>query len=398
MPRRRRGGAEAEDEDPTSYELAKPTPEEEQKFRVQAFTEKLPEFAPPDVRKMLADWGDATIVKARICRKPLNKVITKLGQILTRGEMLKKAKSLGYDDLYHVYVDFFVRKPDGKSTMIRIEKNQKVKVTYLRGTSAGEAGIQCVDQPPTKPVTLLEAVKRAEQRIGPRNLWVYDLNNKNCQDFAIGLLGSGNGMITPAGRALAKQNVSEFLPKPLMGATGKITNLANRIKSFIEGKGLSGGALSKDEIMSLLLRENVAGRGLDKACWKGYQAIGMKTKRGRKVPNCVPVKGAGDDSDSDDDVDCSCRSCCGGRRPPSREKPGVLRAAQQRRELARQMELEGGGVGDVLRELLEQLSMLPGRLAFKGAEAALPSLYKDLKANYQRDTYWTDRGQGGWRY
>lgn len=26
----------------------------------------------------------------------------------------------------------------------------------------------------------------------------------------------------------------------------------------------------------------------DDPCWKGYQQIGMKTKRGRKVPNCVP--------------------------------------------------------------------------------------------------------------
>ena len=25
-------------------------------------------------------------------------------------------------------------------------------------------------------------------------------------------------------------------------------------------------------------------------CWKGYEAIGMKTKNGRKVPNCVKVK------------------------------------------------------------------------------------------------------------
>lgn len=24
-------------------------------------------------------------------------------------------------------------------------------------------------------------------------------------------------------------------------------------------------------------------------CWKGYTAVGMKTKGGRKVPNCVPV-------------------------------------------------------------------------------------------------------------
>ena len=26
----------------------------------------------------------------------------------------------------------------------------------------------------------------------------------------------------------------------------------------------------------------------DKPCWKGYQQIGMKTKNGKKVPNCVP--------------------------------------------------------------------------------------------------------------
>jgi len=25
-------------------------------------------------------------------------------------------------------------------------------------------------------------------------------------------------------------------------------------------------------------------------CWKGYEAIGMKTKGGKKVPNCVPIK------------------------------------------------------------------------------------------------------------
>lgn len=30
--------------------------------------------------------------------------------------------------------------------------------------------------------------------------------------------------------------------------------------------------------------------GLRNACWKGYTAVGMKMKNGRKVPNCVPVK------------------------------------------------------------------------------------------------------------
>ena len=33
-----------------------------------------------------------------------------------------------------------------------------------------------------------------------------------------------------------------------------------------------------------------AGKKLAEACWKGYEAIGMKMKDGRQVPNCVPKK------------------------------------------------------------------------------------------------------------
>lgn len=27
-----------------------------------------------------------------------------------------------------------------------------------------------------------------------------------------------------------------------------------------------------------------------KACWAGYQMVGMKKKNGKQVPNCVPKK------------------------------------------------------------------------------------------------------------
>ena len=47
----------------------------------------------------------------------------------------------------------------------------------------------------------------------------------------------------------------------------------DRVNSFIAG----GFAVELDE-------------DLKKACWKGYEAIGMKMKNGKKVPNCVPVK------------------------------------------------------------------------------------------------------------
>ena len=41
-----------------------------------------------------------------------------------------------------------------------------------------------------------------------------------------------------------------------------------------------------------------AKEGLKSACWKGYEAIGMKNKNGRKVPNCVKV----DEKHSEGDV------------------------------------------------------------------------------------------------
>lgn len=44
-----------------------------------------------------------------------------------------------------------------------------------------------------------------------------------------------------------------------------------------------------DRLAGLGFTEESTG-GLKKACWKGFTAVGMKTKNGRKVPNCVPVK------------------------------------------------------------------------------------------------------------
>lgn len=34
----------------------------------------------------------------------------------------------------------------------------------------------------------------------------------------------------------------------------------------------------------------MAKKRMKNPCWKGYEAIGMKTKNGKKVPNCVPKK------------------------------------------------------------------------------------------------------------
>jgi hypothetical protein len=53
-----------------------------------------------------------------------------------------------------------------------------------------------------------------------------------------------------------------------------------------------------DRLAGLGFTEEATG-SLKEACWEGYTAIGMKTKNGRKVPNCVKVKKDADHNEGD---------------------------------------------------------------------------------------------------
>ena len=62
------------------------------------------------------------------------------------------------------------------------------------------------------------------------------------------------------------------------------------------------------------LRQLTEKKSLKKACWDGYEAIGMKNKDGRQVPNCVPIK------ESKEDMACNkpTRSSKAGKKRVSR--------------------------------------------------------------------------------
>jgi hypothetical protein len=54
-----------------------------------------------------------------------------------------------------------------------------------------------------------------------------------------------------------------------------------------------------DRLKGLGWSEDFIEKMKDDPCWKGYQAVGMKSKNGRKVPNCVPVKKDAEHSEGD---------------------------------------------------------------------------------------------------
>jgi hypothetical protein len=53
---------------------------------------------------------------------------------------------------------------------------------------------------------------------------------------------------------------------------------------------LWGGEPALSWVDTILSKENFQDEGLEGACWEGWEAIGMKEKDGRMVPNCVPIK------------------------------------------------------------------------------------------------------------
>lgn len=220
-----------------NYELNQPKEEETEKYKISVFSEDLPEYAPPEIRQLLKEWGDAKIIKARICRVPLNPMIKKIGNLITKGKLEQQRIKLGYNDLFHLYIEVALKKPNGNIGVFAIEKNQKAGFKVINGGL--RSGSECINQPPTKDVSLSDMFKRAEKAVGANKLWVYSLDGANCQDFAVALLGSGNGMLTAEGKKFALQSPSDLLPKYILTIVKGITDLANKTKSFIYGKGKS---------------------------------------------------------------------------------------------------------------------------------------------------------------
>ena len=60
------------------------------------------------------------------------------------------------------------------------------------------------------------------------------------------------------------------------------------VKNTLTGKQYSNEPIPIANAKAQLRVLEQAKTEKENPCWKGYQMIGMKTKDGRKVPNCVP--------------------------------------------------------------------------------------------------------------
>lgn len=154
-------------------------------------------------RKFLKSHGNTPIKQMRICREPLPTLLTKIGNLLTAGELNKRIRKLGYDNVFHLYL--LIELMDGR--ILKLEKNERVTTTFVKSYDVTKK-TEYLDIKMVDSYTINDMVEGAEN-LGSLK-YTYSLERNNCQQFLL-LLLKGIDILTPEYRNFIYQNASEIL-------------------------------------------------------------------------------------------------------------------------------------------------------------------------------------------
>ena len=222
-----------------------------------ALTQKIKDFTrqifkgrdqlPANSQKKLDKWGDYEIEKVKIVRKPIMSGITKLADKLTKGKFTKDMAKNGFDDLFHLRLDIFLK----GSVCITIEKNETVTISRGKCESKNVDGLETRIVEVKKPITLKEAYDKMTRGYPTKkNLYDYDSLKNNCQRFVDTFLTQNKDAFnyTSEDKKFVKQDLKFIIDKysKLKKPAKIITNIAQRLSLF-----MTGGADSDEEMKDL---------------------------------------------------------------------------------------------------------------------------------------------------
>lgn len=196
---------------------------------------RLSEDRPKDINRMLDLYGDWDVIKLRIVRKPLNGMIEKLANIVTKGNFEKKKAEINISKYFHLFMVLALRSPEGENDIILLEKNHRVmwKDHQLGGLSSNEEGM---DVPlGSKSITLEEFIENGEaNKVSGCPTYVYNAVNCNCQRYVKQMV-SGSFQWTQKMEDFTIQDVAHSVPSLLGKFLKKVTNTASRLNYMVKG-------------------------------------------------------------------------------------------------------------------------------------------------------------------
>ena len=184
---------------------------------------------PPSVRRLLAANGNKKIVSAIINRKPVDKKLSGLLNVLSLGQFKKNIDSEPYDDLFHLSIS--LRTEDGTNIL-----TEKIEVINL-AKKTRKGGENLPVTPFAGGKTLNEIMENTKKRMGDK-FFGYSARNNNCQDFIMALLQS-NGMGDTNDFSFVKQDAKQMFKglKTLSKVADFITDLGGATNVLIKGTG-----------------------------------------------------------------------------------------------------------------------------------------------------------------
>lgn len=209
----------------------------------KAFSGPRLDYRPKD-RDFIKTYGDYKIVGLTAMRKPLDKAISTILNVISLGTF-KSAISKNYDEMYHLFLKVDLELATPKQTSRRsivLEKNETIQISEWKDSMTdGAHSLPLVIKP---DITFKQFLDNALNSTDPKTYFLYDSISNNCQSYIL-LLLKANGLLAlnPTAKDFIYQDTTE-LKKELPSFTQKImkgvTDFAARADVALHGYGLLG--------------------------------------------------------------------------------------------------------------------------------------------------------------
>ena len=173
---------------------------------------------PPNVKKILTQYGNEIIKSMTLKRTPVNDLITGSLSVFSLGKFGKRMTK-SFDELFHLFLEIQLQ----SGTRLLLEKNERINMEINPRERPDTQIKNIINVPPNLSVNqLLETTKR---QMGSQ-FFQYDAVRNNCQDFLLNVLKS-NGIGNEQDYEFIKQDTEQLFKG--LPALRKVAHLATEL-------------------------------------------------------------------------------------------------------------------------------------------------------------------------
>ena len=186
---------------------------------------------PPNVLRMLQNYGQGVISQATIVRVPLNGLLAGTLNVASMGSFGKELEKKPYDQNFHLLIIL-----NTKQGSIQLEK--AAVITMALSQPVPKDGETFIVPYIPSGLTLQELMDNTQQGMGTGKFLGYSSKDNNCQDFIMGVLNA-NHMNSPDAQEFTKQDVASLFTDSFRKTANTVTGIGAKAEILMQGGKLS---------------------------------------------------------------------------------------------------------------------------------------------------------------